>query len=471
MITLTQQEADHLLTQLGGKTNIKSIAHCVTRLRVVAVDESLVNLVAIDEIPIVKSAFKSAGQIHVVIGSDVDQYFKQFTTLTGLNEQQTNKEQLKVTAKSNMKPLERMLSYLSDIFIPLLPAIITGGLILGFRNVIGDIPLFNGQTLISQSVFWNGVNDFLWLIGEAIFHFLPVGITWSVAKKMDTPPILGIVLGITLVSPQLMNAFNIGKMEPAVWDFGFFQMAKVGYQSQVVPAILAALAMCTIERRVRRMIPGYLYLLVVPFIALISGVFLAHWIIGPIGRALGDIVANVFQFLLTGNFAVIGSAIFGFFYAPLVITGIHHTTNAVEMQLVANTGGTMIFPLLALSNISQASAVMGIIIAEKKNREVSIPAAISAYLGVTEPALYGINLKYKYPMLCAMIGSAIAAALCGAFGVLANGIGVGGLPSILAVQPQFWGVYLIAMLIAIGVPIALTLIMHKHASSKEGAVA
>jgi PTS system trehalose-specific IIC component len=175
-------------------------------------------------------------------------------------------------------------------------------------------------------------------------------------------------------------------------------------------------------------------------------------------------VAFAAKSVMTGSFAPIGASLFGFLYAPLVITGVHHTTNAVDLQLVQSMGGTPIWPLIALSNIAQASAVMGIILISRKEneREISVPAAISAYLGVTEPAMYGINLRYKFPMLCAMVGSALAGLVCGYSGVLANGIGVGGLPGILSIQPQFWGIYAVAMLIAIAVPMLLTVAVYKH---------
>ena len=363
-----------------------------------------------------------------------------------------------------MSVLERSISHLAEIFVPLLPAIITGGLILGFRNVIGDIKMFDGKSLTEISQFWATVHSFLWLIGEAIFHFLPVGVCWATVRKLGGSEILGIVLGITLVSPQLMNAYLIGQQAPEAWDFGLFAIQKVGYQAQVIPAILAGALLAYIETRLKQIVPAYLYLVVVPFVSLLLAVILAHSLIGPFGRWIGDGVAFAAKSVMTGSFAPIGASLFGFLYAPLVITGVHHTTNAVDLQLVQSMGGTPIWPLIALSNIAQASAVMGIILISRKanEREISVPAAISAYLGVTEPAMYGINLRYKFPMLCAMVGSALAGLVCGYSGVLANGIGVGGLPGILSIQPQFWGIYAVAMLIAIAVPMLLTVAVYKH---------
>ncbi|HHF2939382.1 TPA: PTS trehalose transporter subunit IIBC [Vibrio diabolicus] len=466
MSKIAHKDVERLIELVGGPDNIASVSHCLTRLRFVLNDTDKADTKQLEALPMVKGCFTNAGQFQVVIGTEVDEVYKVLIELSGKSE--ASKDESKNAARQNMNIVERGISHLAEIFVPLLPAIITGGLILGFRNVIGDIKMFDGQTLTEISQFWATVHSFLWLIGEAIFFFLPVGVCWSTVKKLGGTPILGITLGVTLVSPQLMNAYLIGKQVPEVWDFGLFAIEKVGYQAQVIPAMLAGIALAFIETRLKRIIPSYLYLVVVPFVSIIVSVILAHSIIGPFGRMLGDGVAFAAKAAMTGDFAMIGSTIFGFLYAPLVITGIHHTTNAVDLQLMQELGGTPIWPLIALSNIAQASAVVGIIIISKKQdeREISVPAAISAYLGVTEPAMYGINLKYKFPMLSAMIGSACAAAICGSAGVMANGIGVGGLPGILSIQPQFWGIFALAMLVAMVVPAALTLLLYKRAQAK-----
>ncbi|QXO16682.1 PTS trehalose transporter subunit IIBC [Vibrio ostreae] len=466
MSKIATQDVARLIELVGGKENIASVTHCLTRLRFVLNEPAKADSKQLEALSMVKGCFTNAGQFQVVIGTEVDQVYKLLLQQSGQTE--ASKDEAKQAARQNMNMLERGISHLAEIFVPLLPAIITGGLILGFRNVIGDIRMFDGKTLVEISQFWASVHSFLWLIGEAIFFFLPVGVCWSTVKKLGGTPILGITLGITLVSPQLMNAYLIGKQVPEAWDFGWFVIDKVGYQAQVIPAILAGVMLALIETNLKRIVPAYLYLVVVPFISILLSVLLAHAIIGPFGRMLGDGVGIAAKAAMTGDFAVIGSMLFGFLYAPLVITGIHHTTNAVDLQLMQDLGGTPIWPLIALSNIAQASAVVGIILISKKEgeRDISVPAAISAYLGVTEPAMYGINLKYKFPMLCAMIGSALAAAVCGSFGVMANGIGVGGLPGILSIQPQYWMVFLLAMLIAVAVPVALTLLMYKRAKAK-----
>ncbi|EFS03437.1 pts system trehalose-specific eiibc component, partial [Listeria seeligeri FSL S4-171] len=373
-------------------------------------------------------------------------------------------------AKKNMSILQRMLAGLAEIFTPLIPAIVVGGLILGFRNVIGDIKFLEDgtKTIVDVYPFWAGVYSFLWLIGEAVFHFLPVGITWSIAKKMGTTQILGIVLGLTLVSPQLLNAYSVVETKAGdipVWDFGFAQVQMIGYQAQVIPAIMAGFLLAYLEIWLRKFIPNAISMIFVPFFALVPTVLAAHVILGPIGWKIGDAISNVVYAGLTGGLSWLFAALFGFLYAPLVVTGLHHMTNAIDLQLMSQFGGTNLWPMIALSNIAQGSAVLAIIFLHRgneKEEQVSIPATISCYLGVTEPAMFGINLKYLYPFVAAMIGSAIAAVVSVSSGVMANSIGVGGLPGILSINPKYYAIFAICMLITIVVPFILTVLFRKY---------
>ena len=251
MASYLKSDVKELLNLVGGKENIAGVTHCVTRMRFVLNDDKKANVEKIAELSSVKGTFTNAGQFQVIIGAGVGEFYKEFILEAGLSEM--NKEEAKVAARKNMNFFERAISHLAEIFVPLLPAIIVGGLILGFRNIIGDIKIIDGgtKTLVEVSPFWAGAHSFLWLLGEAIFHFLPVGVTWSVVKKMGGTPILGIVLGITLVSPQLMNAYAIGQKAPEVWDFGSFAIQKVGYQAQVIPAMLAGMCLAFIENKVK----------------------------------------------------------------------------------------------------------------------------------------------------------------------------------------------------------------------------
>ena len=458
-------DAKKLLEYVGGKQNISAVTHCMTRMRFVLADPEKADVAKIEALKSVKGTFTQAGQFQVIIGNDVSVFYNEFTSVSGI--EGVSKEEVKQEAKGNMNPVQKAVANIAEIFAPLIPAIIVGGLILGFRNIIGEIQFMNGgtETLIEVSQFGAGVHSFLWLIGEAIFHFLPVGITWSVTKKMGTTQILGIVLGLTLVSPQLLNAYAMAPgVEVPVWNFGFFTMQMVGYQAQVIPAILAGFVLVYLEKFFKKITPQAISMIVVPFLSLVLAVIAAHAVLGPVGWAVGSWVSKVVYAGLTSSFRWLFATVFGFIYAPLVITGLHHMTNAIDLQLMAEFGGTMLWPMIALSNIAQGSAVLGMIYLQKHNEEakqISIPACISCYLGVTEPAIFGVNLKRGFPFISAMIGSAIAATVSVGSNVMANSIGVGGIPGILSIQPQYMGRFAVCMLITMVVPFMLTVVVGK----------
>lgn len=458
-------DAKKLLEYVGGKQNISAVTHCMTRMRFVLADPEKADVAKIEALKSVKGTFTQTGQFQVIIGNDVSVFYNEFTSVSGI--EGVSKEEVKQEAKGNMNPVQKAVANIAEIFAPLIPAIIVGGLILGFRNIIGEIQFMNGgtETLIEVSQFWAGVHSFLWLIGEAIFHFLPVGITWSVTKKMGTTQILGIVLGLTLVSPQLLNAYAMAPgVEVPVWNFGFFTMQMVGYQAQVIPAILAGFVLVYLEKFFKKITPQAISMIVVPFLSLVLAVIAAHAVLGPVGWAVGSWVSKVVYAGLTSSFRWLFATVFGFIYAPLVITGLHHMTNAIDLQLMAEFGGTMLWPMIALSNIAQGSAVLGMIYLQKHNEEakqISIPACISCYLGVTEPAIFGVNLKRGFPFISAMIGSAIAATVSVGSNVMANSIGVGGIPGILSIQPQYMGRFAVCMLITMVVPFVLTVVVGK----------
>ena len=456
------KDAKDLLEYIGGPDNISAVSHCATRMRFVLNDPAAANIKKIEDIPAVKGTFTQAGQFQVIIGNEVPQFYNEFAKVSG--KEGVSKDEAKAAAKQNQNVVQRAMAVLAEIFTPLIPAIVVGGLILGFRNVLEGINFANG-TIVSNSQFWTGVNDFLWLIGEAIFHFLPVGITWSITKKMGTTQILGIVLGITLVSPQLLNAYGVaGAEQIPFWDFGAFTINKIGYQAQVIPAMLAGFVLAYLEIWLRKWIPQYISMIVVPLLALVPTVIIAHTVLGPIGWTIGQWVSEVVYAGLTGDFRWLFGLFFGTLYSPLVITGLHHMSNAIDLQLIADFGGTNLWPMIALSNIAQGSAVMAIIFLHRgneKEEQVSIPAAISCYLGVTEPAMFGINIKYIYPFVAAMIGSGIAGLVATTFNVMANSIGVGGIPGFLSIQTDSMAMFIVCMAIAIVVPFLLTIVFDK----------
>ena len=460
-----EQDVQALLRLIGGKENIRAVSHCMTRMRFVLADEKKADTDGIGKLPSVKGTFTQAGQYQVIIGNDVSTFYNEFTAYAGI--EGVSKDAAKQAAKTNQNVVQRIMSSLGEIFAPLIPALICGGLILGFRNIIGEINFFNNgtQSLADISQFWAGTYSFLWLIGEAVFHLLPVGIVWSITKKMGTTQILGIVLGLTLVSSQLLNGFSVAST-PAdqipVWDFGFAKVQMIGYQGQVIAAIMAGFVLVYLEKFFRKICPQVISMIVVPFCSLLPAVIIAHTIVGPIGWKIGNFIADVVYGGLTSGFGVLFAGVFGLLYAPIVMTGLHHMTNAIDSQLVSMYDGTILWPMIALSNIAQGSAVLAMAVLQKKNdraKQINIPACISCYLGVTEPALFGVNLKYVFPLVCGMIGSAIAAMVSVGFGVQAVSIGVGGIPGILSIYSQYWGIFLVCMLIAIVVPFALTFLV------------
>lgn len=465
-----EQEAKDLLAAIGGKENVTAVTHCATRMRFVLGDDKKADVKTIEAIPAVKGTFTNAGQFQVIIGNDVPIFYNDFTAVSGI--EGVSKEAAKSAAKSKQNPVQRVMTTLAEIFTPIIPALIVGGLILGFRNVLEGVhwSMLDGKTITEVSQFWSGVNHFLWLPGEAIFQFLPVGITWSVSRKMGTSQILGIVLGICLVSPQLLNAYSVASTPASeiakdwVWDFGFFTVNRIGYQAQVIPALLAGLSLSYLEIFWRKHVPEVVSMIFVPFLSLIPALILAHTVLGPIGWTIGQALSTVVLAGLTGPVKWLFGAVFGALYAPFVITGLHHMTNAIDTQLIADAGGTALWPMIALSNIAQGSAVFAYYIMhrhDEREAQISLPATISAYLGVTEPALFGVNVKYIYPFVAGMIGSSIAGLLSVTFNVTAASIGIGGLPGILSIQPKYMIPFAGIMLVAIIVPMVLTFFFRK----------
>ena len=467
------EEVKELLTLVGGKENIVAVSHCMTRMRFVLADEKNAKTKEIEKIKCVKGTFTQAGQYQVIIGNDVSTFYNEFTAYAGI--EGVSKEAAKQAAKTNQNWIQKLMSNLGEIFAPIIPALICGGLVLGFRNVIDGINFFeNGtKTLIEIYQFWAGVDSFLWLIGEAVFWLLPVGIVWSITKKMGTTQILGIILGLTLVSSQLLNGFNVATTpadEIPFWDFGFAHVEMIGYQGQVIAAMMAGFVLVYLEKFFRKICPAVVSMIVVPFCSLVPAVFIAHMVVGPIGWTIGNAIGDVVYAGLTSNIRFVFAGVFGLLYAPIVMTGLHHMTNAIDSQLIAGPAkSTILWPMIALSNIAQGSSVLAMSILQKKNeraQQVNVPACISCYLGVTEPALFGVNLKYGFPLVCGMIGSACAAIISVGFGVQALSIGVGGLPGILSIKAEFYVYFLLAMAVAIVIPFVLTTIVGRRKLSK-----
>ena len=458
------EEAKQIVEAIGGIENINAATNCVTRLRFALDNEDIVDKDKLEKIDVVKGTFSANGQFQIVIGQGtVDKVYKALVHETGIKE--ATKEEVKAAGGQKLNPLQRGIKVLADIFIPILPAIVMAGLLLGLNNILVN-PIFTDQPIIEMYPSWAGVADMINVIANTAFTFLPALIGWSAVKRFGGNPLLGIVLGLILVHPSLMPASDYAvaaaKGEAPTWNLFGFEVNMMGYQGQVLPVLVASWVLASIERWLRKRVIDSLQLLVVAPVALLVTGFLAFIVIGPVTFTIGNWITNGLIAIFEAV-PLIGGLIYGLFYAPLVITGMHHTFLAVDLQLIGSTGSTFLWPIVALSNIAQGSAVFAMFLATKneKLKGLAGTSGISAWLGVTEPAMFGVNLQYRYPFIAAIIGAAIAGALITVSNVQASSIGVGGIPGFLSISNSI-GAFFIGMLIVIVVPFIITFIIAKR---------
>ncbi|WP_416655801.1 PTS system trehalose-specific EIIBC component [Bacillus amyloliquefaciens] len=454
--------ARQIAEAVGGIENIEAATHCVTRLRFALIDETKVNHKMLDAIDIVKGSFAVNGQFQVVIGQGtVNKVYAELVKETGIGE--ASKDDVKKAAAQKMNPLQRAVKTLADIFIPILPAIVTAGLLMGLNNILtAEGIFFSTKSIVQVYPQWADLANMINLIAGTAFAFLPALIGWSAVKRFGGSPLLGIVLGLMLVHPDLLNAWGYGAAEQSgdipVWNLFGLEVQKVGYQGQVLPILLASYLLARLELFLTKRTPEGIQLLVVAPVTLLVIGFLSFVIIGPITFAIGNaLTAGLIA--IFGQFSAIGGLLYGGLYSALVITGMHHTFLAVDLQLIGSKlGGTFLWPMLALSNIAQGSAALAmmLITKDKKQRGLSLTAGISAYLGITEPAIFGVNLRYKFPFVIAMISSGIAGMYISVKGVLASSVGVGGVPGIFSIMSRYWGPFALGMLIVLILPFAGT---------------
>lgn len=459
------QIARDLLESLGGRDNLEQAAHCVTRLRLAVKDTAQVDRAALARIDLVKGSFFTGGLFQIVIGpGEVERVYAALRQETGMAA--STIADVKKTGGDKANAMQRLVRVFSDVFMPILPALIIAGLLMGVNNLMGAKGMFiEGKTLLEAYPNLDGLWSLINLMANTSFVFLPALVGWSAAKRFGGSEILGIVLGLMLVHPDLLNAWNYGKAVagldgqslPYFDIFGWFQIEKVGYQGQILPILMAAYVMSVIEKWLRARVPNAIQLLVVPITTIVVTGVLALAIIGPVTRHLGILITEgvVTLFDLA---PMVGGAIFGMLYAPLVITGMHHMFLAVDLQLISTQGGTFIWPMIVMSNLAQGSAALGVFYMSRNARDKSMAStsAISAYFGITEPAMFGVNLRFKFPFYAALLGSALGSIVLSLNKVQASAIGVGGLPGFISIIPQYIPTFILGMFVAIVVPFVLT---------------
>ncbi|WGE86946.1 sucrose-specific PTS transporter subunit IIBC [Actinobacillus equuli subsp. haemolyticus] len=467
--------AEQTIEKLGGKSNITTLAHCATRLRLTLADESKVDKEAIENIEGVKGQFSTSGQYQIIFGSGtVNKVHAEMQKQMGIGDMSTS--EVAAAGAANQPLLQRLVKGLADIFVPIIPAIVAGGLLMGIHSMLTSIGFFwEGESVATKYPEFADLIDFINTIANAPFVFLPVLLGFSATRKFGGNPFLGAALGMLLVHPALADGWNYAKtlMEGNIkyWNVLGFEIEKVGYQGTVIPTIVSAWVLATLEKGFRKFVPSYLDNLVTPMMSLFIVGVLAFTVIGPFGREAGSAISAGLTWLYD-SLGFIGGAIFGTFYAPIVITGMHQTFIAVETQLlaeVANTGGTFIFPIAAMSNIAQGAACLGVAFAMKdaKVRGLAVPSGISALLGITEPAMFGVNLRYRQAFIAAMVGSGLASAFIAFFNVKAIALGAAGFLGVPSIKPDSLAMYSVGMAISFIVAFSISAVWVKKAQAKK----
>ncbi|MBC6976086.1 PTS sucrose transporter subunit IIBC [Bacillus sp. Xin] len=467
--------AKEILDAIGGKENVSAAAHCATRLRLVLHDEEKVDQKKLDSMDEVKGTFSTGGQFQVIIGSGtVNEVYKEFARLTEISGMSTT--EVKAAGTKKLNPLQRFVKMLSDIFVPIIPAIVAGGLLMGINNLLTAKDLFiAGKSLVEANPQITDLAALINTFANAAFVFLPILIGFSATQRFGGNPYLGAALGMLMVHPDLLNGYGYGAALLAdkvpVWHILGFSIEKVGYQGTVLPVLVASFILAKIETYLRRVIPTALDNLLTPLLTIFVTGLLTFTVVGPITRSAGNLLTDGIVWLYdTAGF--IGGGIFGLLYAPIVITGMHHSFIAVETQLladVAKTGGSFIFVIAAMSNVAQGAATLAVslVTRNKKVKGVASAAGISALLGITEPAMFGVNLKLRYPFIGAIIGAGIASVFVTFYKVKAIALGAAGLPGIISIRPDSIIPYVIGMVISFIVAFGVTLLLAKRAK-KQG---
>lgn len=444
--------AKEILRYVGGAENVKSAQHCATRLRIITKNQELVDVKAIENLDKVKGSFYNSGQYQIILGTGlVDKVYAEFIPLIG----QANSVQVEAEEEKEALTFKRAIRIFGDVFVPIIPVLVATGLFMGLRGLLTQDAILSWIGLTSKDVPTQLI-QFTQILTDTAFAFLPALVAWSTFKIFGGTPILGMVLGLMLVNSILPNAYAVasGDAEPLVF-FGFLKV--VGYQGSVLPAFFTAIAATKIEQGLRKMIPDSLDLILRPFLTLLLGLILGLFLIGPIFHEVEVYVLAVVEFLLTLPFGI-GGLIYGSFGQLLGILGIHHILGLLEINMLANDGWNLLNPIGTCGNVAQAGAVLavGIKTLSNKMKQVAYPSALSAALGITEPAVFGVTLRLGKPFIMSMIGGGVGGFFASIFQLKATGMGLTGIPGTLLYLNQQLPLYILVNPIAFATAFALT---------------
>ncbi|MCI8380549.1 MAG: PTS transporter subunit EIIC [Lachnospiraceae bacterium] len=454
--------AGEIFETVGGRENLVSAAHCATRLRLVTVDNSRINMKKLENVDGVKGVFDSNGQLQLIIGTGtVNKVYDEFLRVSGMSA--ATKEEVKAAAAAKQPVLKRMIKSLGDVFVPILPAIVASGLMMGLVEALGKaIPAFAGSD-------WYGVLD---LFANTAFTFLPILIAVSAARVFGGNIFLGAVIGMIMIHPNLINAWSVGGMDASeipVWHLLGFPIRQVGYQGHVIPVIIAVWLMCQIEKWLHKHVPEMIDLFVTPLCTVLATAFLTLGIIGPIFSMAETYVLDFAGWLITVGYGI-GSMLMGALYPLTVVCGIHHMYNVIEAGMLSAAEGLNTWmPIASAANFAQGAACLAVGLKAKnhKTKAVAIPSSLSAALGITEPAIFGVNLRMVKPLICGMAGGAVGALLGAFFHIGATSYGVTGLPGFLITLDYTWQ-YAIVLAVSFVIAFVLTWIFWKEEEDDHG---
>lgn len=436
-----RQCATEILRELGGKENLISAAHCATRLRLVIADNSKVNKGNLENTDGVKGVFEAAGQLQIIIGTGtVNKVYDEFIAIAGV--EAASKDDVKAAAASKAPWYKRAIKTLGDIFVPIIPAIVATGLLNG---------LLGGLSKAFPDIAGSQIYTLLNIFSNSALTFLPILIAISAAKIFGGNQFLGAVIGMIMIHPDLVNAWAVsgGAETSTLWSwFGLWNIQNVGYQGHVIPVILAVLLMSKLEKWLHKHVPEMIDLFVTPLVSVLVAGFATMTIIGPVFSQVETWVLSGAQWLISIPFGI-GAFIMGGVYAPTVVAGVHHMYNAIEMMMLADNGMNIWMPIATAANVSQGAAALAVALKtkNKKTKAMALPASLSAFLGITEPAIFGVNVRFMRPFIAGMIGGACGAAVASLTGVYATANGVTGVFGFLITTDSFVG-YLLTFLVS-----------------------
>lgn len=423
-----RKSAAGVLEQIGGKDNIVSAAHCATRLRLVIADNSKCNKKALEDVDGVKGVFEASGQLQIIFGTGiVNKVYDEFISMAGVSA--ATKEDVKAAAAQKGNPVQRFVKTLGDIFVPIIPAIVASGFLMGIMESL-TFMINNGYiNLSTESALFVLANMF----SNTAYVFLPVLIGFSGAKVFGGNPFLGAIIGMIMVHPNLQNAWTMtGGVETYLDVFGLWEVPMVGYQGHVISVIIAVFVMAQIEKRLHKYVPATFDLFVTPLVSVFVTGFLTMTVIGPVFNVVETNIIGGIQALIAIPFGL-GSLVMGALYAPTVITGIHHMYSIIDLGQIQQFGVTHWLPLASAANIAQGAAALAVALKtrDKKLKSMALPSSLSAFMGITEPAIFGVNIRFFRPFICACIGGGVGAMFSSITNLGASGTGVTGIFGLL----------------------------------------